>query len=122
MSSRIARRSAASEGEMVTCLLMGWCPCSIRSGTVAQSLEDGARFQKCLDPERAEFTADAGMLEPALSAQPTRPGEPAVHRPRPLGARGTCCPDLWRHAAAVTADPGWARSMASEARQGNSQH
>src|SRR5258708_37822985 len=65
MSSRIARRSAASLGEMVTCLLMGWCPCLIRSGTAAQSLEDGARFEKRLDPERAEFAADAGMLESA---------------------------------------------------------
>jgi len=29
------------------------------------SFEDGPRFKKRLDPERSEFTADAGMLESA---------------------------------------------------------
>ena len=57
----------------------------------------------------------------AAGAQPSRPSEPVVRRPRTLGARGTCCSDLWRHATSVAAGPGWARAMASEARQGNSQ-
>src|ERR1700745_2406695 len=43
------------------------------------------------------------------------------HGNLPLGARGPCCSDLWRVAASVTAGPGWARAVASETRQGNSQ-
>ena len=56
----------------------------------------------------------------AAGAQPSRPGEPIVRRPHTLGAWGTCCSDVWRHATSVTAGPGWPRAMASEARQGNS--
>ncbi len=52
---------------------------------------------------------------------PRRSSEPVVHRPRPLGARGPCCSDLWRDATSVTAGAGWARAVASETRQGNSQ-
>src|ERR1700722_7398051 len=32
---------------------------------MVESLQYGPRFKKCLDPERSEFTADAGMLESA---------------------------------------------------------
>src|ERR1700722_1045827 len=53
MSSRIARRSAASSGEMATCLLI-----SVFSG-----LEDGAGFEKRLEPVPAIFSAYAGVFE-----------------------------------------------------------
>src|SRR5579871_3715048 len=49
----MARRSAASPGEIVVCELM------------VELLQDGPRFKKRLDPEQSEFTADAGMLESA---------------------------------------------------------
>src|SRR5579872_4498478 len=47
-------RSAAYLRVILTCLLRSIC-----SG----SFKDGPRFKKRLDPERTEFTADAGMLE-----------------------------------------------------------
>jgi hypothetical protein len=45
------------------------------------------------------------------SSQPSRIGgqRSRLHR----------CSELWRNATAVTADPGWARGVASEARQGD---
>src|SRR5260370_13855422 len=50
---------------MAMCLLMSWSPCPIRSAAARRSLQDGPRFEKRLDPERTEFTSDAGVLEPA---------------------------------------------------------
>src|SRR5438552_3059138 len=63
MSSRIARRSAASVGETVTCVLMTWF--LVRLVCLSASFEDGPRLEKRLDPERTEFTAHAGVFKSA---------------------------------------------------------
>src|SRR5690348_9788208 len=65
MSTRIARRSDASVAEIATCSLIGWSPCLLFRARQERLFEDGSWFEKRLDPECSEFTADAGMLEPA---------------------------------------------------------
>src|SRR5580704_5129061 len=63
MSSRIARRSAASSGEMLACLAMDcvlWFEAARRGWRL---FEDSAGFEKRLDPVSAIFTADARVFE-----------------------------------------------------------
>src|SRR5579862_966125 len=64
MSSRIARRSAASSGEMPACLAMTWCPLVLDlPGKKWRLSEDSSGFEKRLDSEAAVFTADARVFE-----------------------------------------------------------
>src|ERR1700735_513230 len=63
MSSRIARRSAASSGEMPACFATIWCPLFEVSCQELRLPENRPRFEKRLDPVFAIFTADAGVFE-----------------------------------------------------------
>src|ERR1700745_460771 len=59
----MARRSAASSGEMATCLLICQLSCSTHSEHQEGSSENCLRFEKRFDTVGAKFTAYAGILE-----------------------------------------------------------
>src|SRR5260370_41316906 len=61
----MARRSAASSGEMARRLLICQLSCSTHSEQQGRLFENCLRFEKRFDTVGAKFTANAGILESA---------------------------------------------------------
>src|ERR1700746_158032 len=59
----MARRSAASSGEMATCLLICQLSCSTHSELQERLFENCLRFEKRFDTVGAKFTTNARLLE-----------------------------------------------------------
>src|SRR4029077_624233 len=97
MSSRIARRSAASLGEIVAWLLMNWSPYSIRSATQERSQSE--QTTSCVSEH---YRNDASAIPGTMAAWCAK----SLHSEQFLPKEMSLCVMWRRHCPSIDSAPG----------------